>query len=79
MAQAWQAGLKPRACEHDISSMLVFSAVEEAYRRGMTEFNLGSSGAHDGIRFFKESLGGREYLYSTLIVQKGWSRLLGGR
>ncbi len=79
VAQAWQAGLTERASEYDISSMLVFSAVEEAYRRGMSEFNLGSSGRHDGIRFFKESLGGREYLYSTLTVEKGWSRFLGRR
>jgi hypothetical protein len=79
VAQAWQAGLTERASEFDISSMLVFSAVEEAYRRGMSEFNLGSSGRHSGIRFFKESLGGREYLYSTLTAEKGWSRFLGGR
>ena len=79
VAQAWQAGLRERASEYDISSMLVFCAVEEAYRRGMIEVNLGSSGRHDGIRFFKESLGGKEYLYSTLTVEKGWSRLLGRR
>lgn len=77
VAQAWQAGLLERASEYDISSMLVFSAVEEAYRRGMKEFNLGSSGRHDGIRFFKESLGGREHLYSILTMEKGWSRFLG--
>jgi hypothetical protein len=79
VAQGWQAGLTERAHEYAVSSMLVFSAVEEAYRRGMSEFNLGSSDWHDGMRFFKESLGGREYLYSTLTVEKGWSRFLGRR
>ena len=79
MAQAWQAGLTERASEYDISSMLIFSAVEEAYERGIKEFNLGSSGQNEGIRFFKESLGGREHLYSTLTVEKGWSRFLGRR
>ena len=79
VAQAWQVGLTERASEYGISSMLVFSAVEEAYKRGMSEFNLGSSGRRDGLRFFKESLGGREHLYSTLTVEKGWSRFLGRR
>jgi hypothetical protein len=79
VAQAWQAGLTERASEFDISAMLVFAAVEEAYRLGMREFNLGSSGRHDGIRFFKESLGGREHLYSSLSVEKRLFRFFGRR
>ena len=75
VAQAWQAGMTEKASEYDISAMLVFSAVEEAYRRGMREFNLGSSGRHEGIRFFKESLGGKEHLYSSLSMEKRLFRL----
>jgi hypothetical protein len=78
-AQAWQAGMTERASEYDISSMLVFSAVGEAYRLGMRRFNLGSSGQHDGIRFFKESLGGRERIYSILTMEKSWLRFFGRR
>jgi hypothetical protein len=78
-AQAWQAGLTGRASTFEISAVLIIKAIEEAYRRGMEVFNLGSSGGNEGIRFFKESLGGSEHLYSILETHKGWFRMIKGR
>lgn len=76
IAQAWQAALTARAATFEISALIVLKAVEEAYRRGMKVFNLGSSGGNEGIVFFKESLGGREHLYAVLESRKRWFRIL---
>jgi hypothetical protein len=77
--QAWQACLTARAVSFEISAVLILEAVEEAYRRGVGVFNLGSSSGSEGIRFFKESLGGREHLYSILKTDKRWYRAIKGR
>lgn len=76
MAQAWQAGMSARSREYGIDVMLVVKAVEEACRRGMKIYNLGSSGGNEGIMFFKQSLGGREYRYPVVAVRKRWWRWL---
>ena len=75
-AQAWQAGLTERASAFEVSAMLVVGAVEEAYRRGMKYFNLGSSDGNEGIIFFKESLGGREHNYRIVEAASGWYRFI---
>jgi len=75
-AQAWQAGLTERASSHEVSALLIVAAVEEAYRRGMKYFNLGSSGGNEGIVFFKESLGGREHGYQIIETVSRWYRLI---
>lgn len=72
MAQAWQAGISPEAYPYHVGSLLVTSAVEEAYRRGFKIFNLGSSGGDEGLIFFKKSLGGTEYVYPVLEMKKRW-------
>jgi hypothetical protein len=75
-AQAWQAGLTDRASSFEASAMLVVRAVEEAYRRGMKYFNLGSSDGNEGIIFFKESLGGREHIYQVVGTASRWYRFI---
>lgn len=75
-AQAWQAGLTERASAFEASAMLVVKAVEEAYRRGMKYFNLGSSNGNEGIIFFKESLGGREHIYRIVERASGLYRFI---
>lgn len=72
MAQAWQAGISPHAYPYHVGSLLVTSAVEEAYRRGLKTFNLGSSGGDEGLIFFKKSLGGTEFVYPVLEIKKRW-------
>ena len=71
-AQAWQAGHTAEAHEHDIATVLVVRAVEEAYRRGARIFNLGSSLGDEGLLFFKRSLGARECDYTVLARRKRW-------
>lgn len=72
MAQAWQAGISPEAYPYHVGSLLVTRAVEEAYRRGIKIFNLGSSGGDEGLIFFKKSLGGTEFVYPVLEIKKRW-------
>jgi hypothetical protein len=47
-------------------------AVGEAIDRGISTFNLGSSGGDAGMIFFKESMGGVEYLYPVLEKRRRW-------
>ncbi|MBU8923222.1 MAG: GNAT family N-acetyltransferase [Bacteroidales bacterium] len=75
-AQAWQAGMDPDSDVSGIASLLVYNAVEEACRRGIDEFNLGSSGGNRGLMFFKESMGGREKTYPVMDTRKKWWKLL---
>lgn len=75
MAQAWQGGMTARAKEYETGALLIKKAMEEACRRGMRVFNLGSSGGNEGILFFKESLGGVEHRYQIWETAKGWWRL----
>lgn len=75
-AQAWQAGLTKHAFSYEVSALLIVRAVEEAYRRGMKYFNLGSSDGNEGIIFFKESLGGREYIYQIVETASRWYRFI---
>jgi hypothetical protein len=79
MAQAWQAGLSAEAYPYYVGSLLVTAAVEEAYRRGLKVFNLGSSQDDEGIIFFKKSLGGAEFIYPVLEIRKKWWRWLRNR
>lgn len=71
-AQAWQAGVTPEANEYDAAAYLVMVAVREAIGRGTRAFNLGSSGGDAGMIFFKESMGGTEYLYPVLEKKRRW-------
>lgn len=73
-AQAWQAGVTPRAHAIDAGAFLVMHAVREAIDRGTVLFNLGSSGGDEGMIFFKESMGGEEYRYPVVEMVKGWWR-----
>jgi len=72
MAQAWQAGISSKAYPYHVGSLLVACAVEEAYRRGLKLFNLGSSGGDEGLIFFKKSFGGTEFVYPVLEMKKRW-------
>ena len=71
-AQAWQAGVAPHAHQYDTAAYLVMVAVREAIGRGISVFNLGSSGGDAGMIFFKESLGGVEYRYPVLEKKRRW-------
>ncbi len=71
-AQAWQAGVTPQAHEYDAAAYLVMVAVSEAISRGSSIFNLGSSDGDAGMIFFKESMGGVEYLYPVLEKRRRW-------
>ena len=71
-AQAWQAGVTPDASEYDAAAYLVMVAVREAISRGTSVLNLGSSGGDAGMIFFKESMGGVEYLYPVLEKKRRW-------
>jgi hypothetical protein len=71
-AQAWQAGLTPEAHEYDASAFLVMNSVREAIGRGISTFNLGSSGNDQGMIFFKESMGGTEYRYPVITRRRKW-------
>ena len=75
-AQAWQAGVSEESRSTGIASYLVYRAVEEAYKREMKFFNLGSSGGDRGMLFFKRSMGGEEHCYPVLEVKKKWWRWL---
>ncbi len=75
-AQAWQAGMSPLSHDLGISSYLVYSAVREAFARGASVFNLGSSGGDEGMIFFKESMGGKKTLYPVIETRKYWWNLL---
>ncbi len=75
-AQAWQAGVSEESRSTGIASYLVYRAVEEAYKREMKIFNLGSSGGDRGMLFFKRSMGGEEHDYPILEVKKRWWRWL---
>jgi CelD/BcsL family acetyltransferase involved in cellulose biosynthesis len=79
MAQAWQGGMAKEAKEFEAGALLIKKAMEEACARGCRAFNLGSSGGNEGIIFFKESLGGREYAYAGATMQKRWWKLIRGR
>ena len=71
-AQAWQAGVTPRANEYDAAAYLVMVAVREAISRGTSVFNLGSSSGDAGMIFFKESMGGVEYRYPVVEKKRRW-------
>ena len=79
MAQAWQGGMAEQAKEFEASALVLKKAMEEACARGCRAFNLGSSGGNEGILFFKESLGGREFAYTSATMRKLWWGLLRGR
>ncbi|MDZ7859654.1 MAG: GNAT family N-acetyltransferase [Candidatus Krumholzibacteriota bacterium] len=72
IAQAWQAGVSEEAKSYGVSPYLVLRAIEEAYRRKMKFFNMGSSGGDEGLIYFKESLGGREFNYPVVKSGKRW-------
>lgn len=76
IAQAWQAGISEESHSTGIASYLVYRAVEEAYKREMKIFNMGSSGGDSGMLFFKRSMGGKEHTYPVLEVQKKWWKWL---
>jgi hypothetical protein len=71
-AQAWQAGVTPRANEYDAAAYLVMVAVREAISRGTSVFNLGSSSGDAGMIFFKESMGGQEHIYPIVEKKRRW-------
>ncbi len=72
MAQAWQAGMSEESYEYGAGVLLVVAAVEEACRRGIRFFNLGSSGGNEGLLYFKRSMGGREHRYKIVSREKKW-------
>jgi CelD/BcsL family acetyltransferase involved in cellulose biosynthesis len=67
MAQAWQAAMSRQSRSTGAPVMLVVRAVREACDRGMSRFNLGSSGGNPGLVRFKESLGATEHRYPVLL------------
>ncbi|MBN2072064.1 MAG: GNAT family N-acetyltransferase [Candidatus Krumholzibacteriota bacterium] len=76
MAQAWQAGISDESHSAGIACYLVYRAVEEAYKREVKVFNLGSSCGDSGMLFFKRSMGGIEHIYPELRIRKKWWKWL---
>jgi GNAT superfamily N-acetyltransferase len=79
MAQAWQAGVSKEANRYGVSPYLVIRAIEEAYNRGIKYFNMGSSGGDEGLIYFKESLGGKEFNYPIVKSEKRWWKWIKNR
>lgn len=69
MGQAWQGAMTSKAQEHEAASICAKRGIEEACKRGMEIFNLGSSGGDRGIIFFKESLGAERRSYPVLSAR----------
>jgi hypothetical protein len=68
---AWLSGQSVEGRKACASHLLYSEVLKDACENGYSLFNFGGSGNLQGLRYFKESFGGREYLYSLFVVESG--------
>ncbi|MCX5800933.1 MAG: GNAT family N-acetyltransferase [Candidatus Eisenbacteria bacterium] len=68
---AWLSGQNAEGRRVCASHLLYSEILKDACEKGYSVFNFGGSGKLQGIRYFKESFGGREYFYSLFINESG--------
>lgn len=68
---AWLSGQNAEGRNVRASHLLYSEILKDACDKGYTVFNFGGSGNLQGIRYFKESFGGREYFYSLFVSESG--------
>ena len=68
---AWLSGQSAEGRKACASHLLYSEIMKDACENGYSLFNFGGSGKLEGIRYFKESFGGREYLYSLFVNESG--------
>jgi CelD/BcsL family acetyltransferase involved in cellulose biosynthesis len=68
---AWLSGQNADGRKVCASHLLYSEILKDACENGYSVFNFGGSGDLQGIRYFKESFGGREYFYSFFINESG--------
>jgi len=68
---AWLSGQSAEGRKACASHLLYSEIMKDACENGYSLFNFGGSGKLEGIRYFKESFGGREYFYSLFVNESG--------
>lgn len=68
---AWLSGQNAEGRRVCASHLLYTEILKDACENGYTVFNFGGSGNLQGIRFFKESFGGKEFVYSLFANESG--------
>lgn len=68
---AWLSGQNAEGRKICASHLLYTEILKDACENGYSVFNFGGSGNLQGIRYFKESFGGREYSYSLFVNESG--------
>jgi len=71
MLMAWLSGQNAEGRKVCASHFVYSEILRHACDNGYSTFNFGSSGELQGVRFFKESFGGREYFYSVYLEESG--------
>ncbi|MFH0777332.1 MAG: GNAT family N-acetyltransferase [Candidatus Eisenbacteria bacterium] len=64
---AWLSGQDAEGRNVRASHLVYAEIIKDACAKGLAIFNFGGSGTLEGVRFFKESFGAREFSYSVLI------------
>jgi CelD/BcsL family acetyltransferase involved in cellulose biosynthesis len=72
---AWLSGQSEEGRKVRASHLVYSEILRHACDKGYSIFNFGSSGELHGVRFFKESFGGREYSYSLYVEESGLFKL----
>ena len=68
---AWLSGQSAEGRKACASHLLYSEIIKDACENDYSIFNFGGSGKLEGIRYFKESFGGREYFYSLFVNESG--------
>jgi hypothetical protein len=68
---AWLSGQSVEGRKVCASHLLYSEVLKDACEKGYSLFNFGGSGNLQGLRYFKESFGGREYFYSLFVTESG--------
>jgi len=68
---AWLSGQNAEGRKVCANHLLYTEILRDACEKDYSVFNFGGSGNMQGIRYFKESFGGREYSYSLFINDSG--------
>lgn len=68
---AWLSGQNAEGRKVCASHLLYSEILKDACEKGYSVFNFGGSGNMQGIRYFKESFGGREYFYTMFVTETG--------
>ncbi len=71
---AWLSGQDDEARKLCASHLVYSEILRHACEAGYSTFNFGASGELHGVRYFKESFGGREYVYPVVINESGLFR-----